>query len=31
MEYSLLTIGAEKNALRDLVNELVRSGYIDNE
>jgi hypothetical protein len=31
MEYSLLTTGAEKNALRGLVNELVSSGYAENE
>ena len=31
MEYYPRTTGAEKNALRDLVNELVRSGYTDNE
>ena len=31
MEYYHRNTGAEKNALRDLVNELVRSGYTDNE
>lgn len=31
MEYYLVTVVAEKNALRGLVNELARSGYTDDE